>query len=53
MNSGQMGEVRRVTMVAAYAEDDWAITSWLKANLGLRYTLAATDGKNYQSVRSQ
>lgn len=48
VNSGQMGEVRRVTMVAAYAEDDWAITSWLKANLGLRYTLAATDGKNYQ-----
>ena len=37
-----------MTMVSAYVEDDWTISPYWKANLGLRYTLAATEGKIYQ-----
>jgi len=35
---------------AAYAEDNWSVTRWLKLNLGLRYSLYATEGKTYHSV---
>ena len=35
---------------AAYVEDNWSIARWLKVNLGLRYSLYATDGKTYHSL---
>ena len=34
-----------LTSFAAYAEDDWSVTSWLKANLGMRLQAYASDGK--------
>ena len=33
-----------------YAEDELMLTSWMKANLGLRYVLNAHDGKAYHSL---
>ena len=45
---GQAGDILHVTMASAYVEDDWTISPHWKANLGLRYTLAATEGKIYQ-----
>ena len=35
---------------AAYVEDNWAVTQWLKLNLGLRYSLYDTDGRTYHSL---
>lgn len=35
---------------AAYFEDNWSITDWLKINLGLRYALYDTDGRFYHSL---
>ena len=35
---------------AAYVEDNWSLTRWLKINLGLRYSLYNTDGKTYHSL---
>lgn len=34
-----------------YAEDDWVLTSRLKANVGIHYSGFSTQGKNYQSVQ--
>ena len=38
------------TEAAAYVEDNWSIARWLKVNLGLRYSLYATDGRTYHSL---
>ena len=38
------------TEAAAYVEDNWAVTRWLKVNLGLRYALYNTDGLSYHSL---
>ena len=35
---------------AAYVEDNWSVTRWLKLNLGLRYSLYATDGRTFHSL---
>lgn len=35
---------------AAYVEDNWSLTPWLKVNAGLRYGLYATAGKTYHSL---
>jgi len=35
---------------AAYVEDNWSLARWLKVNLGLRYSLYATDGRTYHSL---
>ena len=35
---------------AAYLEDNWSLASWLKLNLGVRYSFYATSGKSYHSV---
>ena len=35
---------------AAYLEDNWSVARWLKVNLGLRYSLYVTDGRNYHSL---
>ncbi len=35
---------------AAYVEDNWSLTPWLKINAGLRYGLYATEGKTYHSL---
>ena len=35
---------------AAYIEDNWSLVQWLKVNLGLRYSLYATDGQTYHSL---
>ena len=32
---------------AVYAEDEMILTDWFTANIGLRYSAAITDGKNY------
>jgi outer membrane cobalamin receptor len=36
--------------VAAYAEDNYSITSWFKLNLGVRWSLYRVSGKTYNSV---
>ncbi len=36
--------------VAAYAEDEIAFSSWLKANLGLRYDMFSQGGSTYHSL---
>ena len=38
------------TEAAAYVEDNWTVTSWLKLNAGLRYALYATSKHVYHSV---
>ncbi len=35
---------------AAYFEDNWSVTDWLKINLGLRYAMYDTDGRFYHSL---
>lgn len=35
---------------AAYLEDNWSLTRWLKVNLGLRYAMYDTDGQIYHSL---
>ena len=35
---------------AAYFEDNWSLTRWLKVNLGLRYSMYDTDGQLYHSL---
>lgn len=35
---------------AAYVEDNWSLTRWLKVNLGLRYAMYDTDGQVYHSL---
>ena len=35
---------------AAYFEDNWSLTRWLKVNLGLRYAMYDTDGIFYHSL---
>lgn len=36
--------------VVAYGEDNWTVTPWLKANLGLHASVYNVDGKTYGSV---
>jgi len=36
--------------VAAYAEDNWTVASFLKLNLGLRYSLYSVGSKTYHSL---
>ena len=36
---------------AVYAEDEMILTDWFTANIGLRYSAAVTDGKNYHSLQ--
>ena len=36
--------------VAAYAEDNFSLTSWFKLNLGLRWSLYRVSGKTYNSL---
>ena len=43
-------KVLHTNEAAAYVEDNWAITRWLKLNLGVRYAMYATDGRTYHSV---
>ena len=35
---------------AAYVEDNWSLTPWLKVNAGLRYGMYSTAGKTYHSL---
>lgn len=44
------GNKQKLTMAAVYAEDDFALTQRLKANIGLRYALFAVSGKSYHSL---
>ena len=44
------GYKQRLTMAAIYAEDDFALTRQLKANIGLRYALFSVPEKNYHSL---
>lgn len=37
-------ESRKMTTMAAYIEDDWTITPWLKANVGFRWQGYRADG---------
>lgn len=39
-----------VTTAAVYAEDDYAITPWLRAAYGLRFSAFAADGKTYTQL---
>lgn len=39
-----------LTAFSAYAEDDWTVTGFLKANLGIRLQGYATDGKTHLAV---
>lgn len=45
-----IGEQQDLVTAAVYAEDDWTLTSWLKANIGLRYSLFSVKNKSYSSV---
>ena len=45
-----LGKGKTITSLSLYGEDDWTIAPWLKANLGLRYTLVNSDGKTRHSV---
>lgn len=44
------GYKQQLTMAAVYAEDDFALTRRLKANIGLRYALFAVSQKTYHSL---
>ena len=44
------GNKQKLTMAAAYVEDDFALTRQLKANIGLRYALFSVSKKNYHSL---
>ena len=43
-------EKRTMTSIAAYMEDDWNITPWLRANVGLRWQGYHADGKFHSSI---
>lgn len=44
------GYKQKLTMAAAYVEDDFTMTQQLKANIGLRYALFAVPDKMYHSL---
>ncbi len=44
-------EPTRAHELNAYAEDNWEITSWLKANIGLNGTLFHVNGTTYSSLQ--
>ena len=44
------GYKQKLSMAAVYAEDDFALTQQLKANIGLRYALFAVPDKMYHSL---
>lgn len=45
-----IGKQQELTTASVYAEDDWSVTHWLKANIGLRYSLYAVTDKTYHSI---
>lgn len=45
-----IGKRTDIYQASLYAEDDYTITPWLKANIGLRLSLYSTTGKNYFSA---
>lgn len=45
-----VGNWQHLSTAAVYAEDDWTATPWLKANVGLRYSLYAVPSKTYHSI---
>ena len=45
-----LADEQTVRSYAAYAEDDWSIATWLKANLGIRLQAYETGGKTQLSV---
>lgn len=46
----EIGEQQDLLTASIYAEDDWCVTSWLKANIGLRYSLYSVKNKTYGSL---
>ena len=50
ISNANVGDWQHMTTMAIYGEDDWTASSWLKANLGLRYSLYAVTGKTYHSI---
>lgn len=50
ISNANVGDWQHMTTMAIYGEDDWTATSWLKTNLGLRYSLYAVTGKTYHSI---
>lgn len=46
----RIGQRQNVLMAAAYAEDDYSVTHWLRANYGLRLALYSVTGKSYLSL---
>ena len=45
-----IGKRTDIYQASLYAEDDYTITPWLKANIGLRLSLYSTTGKSYFSA---
>lgn len=45
-----IGKRQDLLTASVYAEDDWAVASWLRANIGLRYSLFSVDNKTYGSL---
>ena len=45
-----LGKQATLQTFSAYAEDDWSLTSWLKADIGLRLQGYNTDGKTRLSL---
>ncbi len=41
----------RAHEITVYGEDTWNISRWLRANLGLNYSVFNVDGKTYQSLQ--
>lgn len=50
IESRDIGERQNLLTASVYAEDDWTIAPWLRANIGLRYSLFAVENKNYGSL---
>ena len=45
-----IGSPTDATTASAYIEDDWTVCPWLKANVGLRYSLFTSDGYTSHSL---
>ncbi len=45
-----IGERQDLLTASIYAEDDWEVASWFKANIGLRYSLYSVKNKSYNSL---
>ncbi len=46
----RIGNASDISTVSVYAEDDWNVSQWLKANVGLRYALYATSDVTTHSL---